>query len=324
MPAAAGGVVASVIDVGSNSVLLLTVEVTEGRARQIDAALATTQLGTGLAPGRTLDRVAAARTGEAVVAFARRARARGAQHVWAFATGAVRAAADGPAFAQALATRAGCDVAILSGRDEARFAWEAVATGVGAGAAQLLAVDVGGATTELTRGAGTTVHAAVSLPIGALVLTERHVGDDPPSPGDGARVERAIDAVLADAAPLRIDDGVPRVVASGGTASALAALDLGLATYDPARVHGHTIAAPRLAALRAEMQALPAAERARQSGLDPGRARILPAGAAILARVVERVGTDALVVSDHGVRHALLRSRLADAGVACDLGSLWS
>ncbi|MCW5892730.1 MAG: hypothetical protein KIT14_19635 [bacterium] len=323
MPAADGGLVASVIDVGSNSVLLLTVAVSGGRARQIDAALATTQLGTGLSPGRPLDRVAAGRTGEAVVAFARRARALGARFVWAFATGAARTAADGAAFVQALALRAGCPIALLSGRDEARFAWEAVAAGAGAGASQLLAVDVGGATTELTRGEDGAVVAAVSLPIGALVLTERHVGDDPPSAGDVARVARAIAAALTEVAPLRVDAPAPRVVASGGTASALAAIDLDLAAYDPARVHGHAIGRDRLAALCAMLWGMSLAERTRRTALDAGRARILPAGAAILDAVLASSGAAALVISDHGVRHALLRSRLAGAGVPCDLGALW-
>jgi exopolyphosphatase/guanosine-5'-triphosphate,3'-diphosphate pyrophosphatase len=112
-------------------------------------------------------------------------------------------------------------------------------------------------------------------------------------------------------------------VASGGTATALAALDLGLATYDPARVHGHVLEASRLTALEEALRATPAEAVRRRGGLDPGRARILPAGAAVLAAVMRATGAPALQVSDHGVRHAYLRERLAAVGVAADLRRLW-
>jgi exopolyphosphatase/guanosine-5'-triphosphate,3'-diphosphate pyrophosphatase len=324
MAGAAPGLTAAVIDVGSNSVLLLVAHVApDGRARQLDAALATTRLGTGLRAGGPLDGEAAARTGEAVVAFARRARAAGATRVWAYATGAARAAADGPAFTAALSARAGCPVAILSAADEARLAWEAIAAGAGAGVPALLAVDVGGATTELTRGRGGAVTGAISLPLGPLVLTERHVAGDPPAPAEAATVAAHIARALTDAASL-CGPPVPRVVASGGTASALGMLDAGLAAYDPRRVHGHVVPRARLEALRDALWAMPAAERARRAPLDPGRARILPAGVAVLAAVVAAAGADALVVSELAVRHAYLRAQLAAEGVACDVGGLWS
>ena len=302
--APAGAVIAAVLDVGSNSVLLLTVAVApDGRARQRDAALATTRLGSGLRPGGTLDRTARDRTRDAVVALAGRARESGASHCWAFATGAARAARDGAAFAAELATTAHCPVEVLAADEEARLAYAAVAHALADGAGPLLVADVGGATTELTFGQGERIDATVSLPLGALALTEAGATA---SPGhvDAEPVVRAREA------------GAP-FVASGGTATALAALDLGLATYDPARVHGHRLAVDRLAGLAAG---------ARQCAgvLDEGRARILPAGAAILEAVASAAGARTLRASDHGVRHAYLRHRLSGEGIAADLRALWS
>src|SRR5262249_39804038 len=104
--------VASVIDVGSNSVLLLTVELdASGRARQRDAALATTRLGSRLEVGGTLDTAARDRTRDAVVDVCARARSHGASRLWGFATGAARRARDGSDFAGELARAAGCPVA---------------------------------------------------------------------------------------------------------------------------------------------------------------------------------------------------------------------
>src|SRR4029453_7688379 len=124
-----------------------------------------------------------------------------------------------------------------------------------------------------------------------------------------------VERVLAGT-PLPARASGAAVLCSGGTATALAALDLGLATYDPARVHGHTLAVARLVELGRGARALPGV-------LDEGRAQILPAGALILTGVARAAGAAALRVSEHGVRHAYLRRRLALEGVEADLRALW-
>ncbi|HYV57225.1 MAG TPA: hypothetical protein VE911_06765, partial [Candidatus Nitrosopolaris sp.] len=146
-PGAALPTVAAVIDVGSNSVLLLTVTVDEsGRGRAIDEALATTRLGAGLARGGRLDAAARARTQEAVVAFTARARAGGVSRMWAFGTAAMREASDGSTFARDLEAAAGVPVEVLSGESEARLAYAAVAHGLRVEEGATLVADVGGRT----------------------------------------------------------------------------------------------------------------------------------------------------------------------------------
>ena len=202
--------VASVIDVGSNSVLLLTVELDAGgRARQRDAALVTTRLGSGLEVGGPLDRAARTRTRDAVVALAGRARSHGASRLWGFATGAARRARDGRDFASELTQAAGCPVAVLSGDEEAALAYAAIRHACAEQARTLLAVDVGGATTELTLGRGEAIRGVASLPLGALALTERD--------GD---VAAEVARVLADERLLASARAAGAVVAaSGGTAT---------------------------------------------------------------------------------------------------------
>ncbi len=302
----AGALVASVIDVGSNSVLLLTLAIAaSGVARQRDVALATTRLGTGLVEGGALDPAACVRTRDAVIAQVARARRLGTSRCWAFATGAVRRASDGAAFAADLAGGAGCPVEVLSGDEEAALAYAAVSHALAERAQPVVAVDVGGATTEVTVGCGERIAATMSLGLGALTLTEH-----------GADAAAEVERILRRAA-LPADIAGATVLCSGGTATALAALDLGLATYDPARVHGHALPVARLDALAAGGHLLPGV-------LDEGRARILPAGALILARVAGVVGAATIRVSEHGVRHAYLRRRLALEGVATDLRTLWA
>jgi exopolyphosphatase/guanosine-5'-triphosphate,3'-diphosphate pyrophosphatase len=303
-----------VIDVGSNSVLLLTVAVSpDGHARAVDEAVATTRLGTGLGAGGALDPAATVRTLAAATAFATRTRAGGAAEVWAFATGAVRDANDGAAFADRLAAATDVPVEVLSGVREARLAWAAIQGGLDLGDRPVLVCDVGGRSTEMVLD-GSEV---ASLPLGALALTEANAAD-------ARALAHAVDERLEEAGlPARARERRARLVASGGTATALAALDLELATYVAPRVHAHRLAAPRLDALVARLTGLTEDERRRLPGLDPGRAAILPAGAIVLARIAAAVGAREVLVSDHGVRHAYLRERLAAAGVRADFRSLW-
>jgi exopolyphosphatase/guanosine-5'-triphosphate,3'-diphosphate pyrophosphatase len=307
--AVGGGRIAAAIDVGSNSVLLLAVAVADdGSARAVDEALVTTRLATVLGPGGSLDREAAERTCRAVVELAQRARVHGASDVWAFATGAARRASDGAAFATHVAREAALPVEVVSGEREARLAYLAAVHGLGFDDAALLVVDVGGATTELTLGCGAAIEASVSLPVGALTLTEA-------GRGDVAHMRAcAMDALGATDLPARARERGVTIAASGGTPTSLAALALGLARYDHRRVHGAILTARQVATMRAAPE---------DASIDPGRAAILPAGACILGAVMEATAAERVRVSDHGVRHAYLREQLAARGVATTMRALW-
>lgn len=310
---------AAAIDVGSNSALLLAVDVDgSGVARPLVEALATTRLGTRLRRGGPLASDAVRRTRDAVVELAARARSVGADAVWGFATGAVRDAADGDTFARALAADAAIELEILSGEAEARFAYEAVAAAFPADGA-LLAVDIGGRTTELTLGRGELLVGSESVALGALALAETAFAADPPSREE---LETAADVVARELAASTVlsaaRSAAARLTASGGTATALAAIDVSLTAYDPRRVHGHRITMERLGRLVRELLAMSSAARRALPGMDPGRAAILPAGALVLEYVGRASGAAGIVVSDHGVRHAYLRRRLARCGVAVE------
>jgi exopolyphosphatase/guanosine-5'-triphosphate,3'-diphosphate pyrophosphatase len=292
-----------VIDVGSNSVLcLVAARGAAGRLTVVADLLATTRLASGLGAGGSLDPDARARTRAAVASFAERARGLGARRIEALGTAALRGAADGAAFARELERETGVPVSILSGAEEARLAYEAVAT---AGDGALLAADVGGRSTELALGHGARVDDTRSLPLGALAITEELLGDRPASPGSLERVRSYVDRLLAPHdLPARARARSARLLAAGGTATALAALDLGLAVYDRERVHGHVLETERMVALAL----------AGGAALDPGRQRILPAGAVVLEAVARAAGAPRVMVSDRGIRHARVTALLAAAG----------
>jgi exopolyphosphatase/guanosine-5'-triphosphate,3'-diphosphate pyrophosphatase len=204
----------------------------------------------------------------------------------------------------------GVPVAVIGGDEEARLAYATAAAGHGEG--PLLAADVGGGTTELSFGRGARVVAWTSLPLGALALTEAHLRSDPPTAAERERVEAAVAAVLGSTdLPARARAAGAPLVASGGTVTALAVLDLGLTAWDRERVHGHVLECARLAALVDRLCSLPTAARAALGAVDPRRAAILPAGALVLAGVAAAAGAGAVRVAEGGVRHAYLAARLA-------------
>jgi len=97
-----------------------------------------------------------------------------------------------------------------------------------------------------------------------------------------------------------------QLVGTAGTVTTLAAIDLALVTYDRQKIQGHCLRLARVIELLDRLAALPLRERRGIPGLEPGRADIILAGAAILAVSMERLGHHELQVSDDGLREGIL------------------
>jgi exopolyphosphatase/guanosine-5'-triphosphate,3'-diphosphate pyrophosphatase len=170
--------------------------------------------------------------------------------------------------------------------------------------------DVGGGSTEVIHGnAGrseTRIASSISLDVGSVRLTERHVRSDPPTREElrevRADVDRALEAVS------RVS--TTTLVGVAGTVTTLSAIDQGLSTYDPSLVHGATLSTEKILGITRRLSTLSAKERLLVTGLEPGRADVIVAGALIVVAIVEFFGAKNLVVSDRGVRWGLARRAL--------------
>ncbi len=146
----------------------------------------------------------------------------------------------------------------------------------------------------------------MSLDVGSVRLTERHLKHDPPSPSE-------IDAVRADArAALAGAAFTPNATMVGvaGTVTTLAAHAFGVTPYDGARVHGARLPATRTRSIADELARLTLAERRALPALDPGRADVIVAGAILVTEILEAAAASNLVVSDRGVRWGIAQRLL--------------
>jgi exopolyphosphatase / guanosine-5'-triphosphate,3'-diphosphate pyrophosphatase len=289
------------IDVGSNSVRLL---VADADGRRVTRVMEITRLAEGVDATGHLDDAALARTLDTIGRF---------RSVWTgygvtdrvriAATSAVRDASDRARFFAGVREAAGVDAEVLTGEEEAALAFAGAASAVEV-ARPTAVVDIGGGSTELVVGdTDGRVLASVSLQLGCVRVTERHLASDPPTPGELAAARVMVADRLDHAERVLVEQGVrlPEVaslVGVAGTATTLGAIHLGLDRYDEDRIHGTRLPLDALAAITEDLLARTAAERALLGPVQPGREDVLHGGALVLLETLRRCGLDEVVISE--------------------------
>jgi len=301
------------IDLGSNSFRLLIGHAADGAITPLVKRTVTVRLGEGLAPGGCLRPNAVARARDALPAFRRQLERHPPRKARACGTQALRAAADGDTFIRRAARILGVAASVIPAEEEARLTLTGCLSAFAAPPRRLLLVDAGGASTEFViaavNNAGVAdIAATASLPIGAVNLTERFLAT--PSRHQDTSAAAAWIADQIGQCPILASGGVRslEVVACGGTATALAALDLGLAAYDEDRVQGHIIETGDLEGMIKRLAGLSPDERNTLAGLDNRRGEIILAGALILAAAARITGHGRVTVSDRGLLEGIALS----------------
>lgn len=298
--------IAAAIDVGTNSVLLTVGErMPDGEVRILDECSEITRLGQGVDHARTLRAEAMERTASAVTSFAGRARELGAVRLRVVGTSAARDARNRAEFACLLRQRAGVELEILSGEEEARLSYQAVRadSSLGLPAGDLVVVDIGGGSMECIRGDEAGIRFRISIDCGAVRITERFFASDPPTPAERAHAARWIDAQLAALPELR--PGIP-AAGIGGTFVNLAAVRLGLREFRAEQIHGALLDRAEVDRQVALFASMPTRERQAVPGVEPKRADVILAGALLLQRLLQRLGNPVIQVSTRGVRYGIL------------------
>jgi exopolyphosphatase / guanosine-5'-triphosphate,3'-diphosphate pyrophosphatase len=297
------------IDLGTNTVRLLVADVAPSRAawRTVLAEQRVTRLGEGFRTTGALGEAAAARTAAVVEEYVGRARAAGAERVTIAATSAVRDAANGHAFVRDLERATGVGVRVISGEEEARLTLAGIVAGLGPLPGVVLAFDIGGGSTEYILARDGAVVTAASLRLGVVPLAERFPFAGPVDAERYAALRDEVETLITRELPAAIATArIDTLVGTAGTVTTLAALDLGLAAYDAARVQGHTLTREGIGRQRRRLAALDVAGRAALPCLEPGRADLIVAGLAIVDVTLDRWDQERLLVSDWSLREGLL------------------
>jgi exopolyphosphatase/guanosine-5'-triphosphate,3'-diphosphate pyrophosphatase len=296
------------VDCGTNSTRLLVVGPTgEVRAREMTI----TRLGQGVDATRELVPEAMERTFAALRAYRSIMDAEGVDRARLVATSAVRDATNGDAFLLPAADIVGAPAELLSGQEEGQLSYAGATGDLPAGEATVVVLDIGGGSTEIvTKVSGEIL--VVSLDMGCVRLTERFLHADPPTAAETEAAQHAIGAELDRATaviPALTDAGRPRqLVGLAGTVSALAGLELKLATYDRARIHHAVLTVDAVARWCEVLGAEPAAERGRRLGLPEGRQDVIFGGALVLREVMRRFALGECTVSEADILDGLVMS----------------
>lgn len=300
---------AAALDLGSNTLRLLVAEVSDGQWRALGRGLATPRLGRGLIPGDDLSPESRRAARVAAAEFTARARALGAGRLALAATQACRAAADGARFVAELADDLGLDSArVLSGREEAALSRLGVRSRLAGDPGGALLADVGGGSSEVLD-LGDPADPGRSLPVGAVSLSEAHLTGDPPTAGELSALRAAARDALAPLAGRR----TARLVATAGTAAALASMELRLGGYLPELVNNLVVTRARLSARLERLAGLTLAARKQITGLEPERADIILGGLAILEALLDLLDLDRLSTMDAGLLEGILLHDAAGA-----------
>lgn len=222
------------------------------------------------------------------------------------ATSAVRDAANRLEFVDRVQREAGFEVEIITGEEEARRTVLGIRSGLPVGVTDMLALDIGGGSTEFILDRPGQAPIIRSIDIGVVRLCERVLHHDPPAPDEIAQarewVQKETEAAVA---------GMPRgagqtFVGTAGTITSLAAMAQKLPAYEPARIHNYRLKLDTVRELEQTLLSRTRASRVGLPGLEKNREEVIAAGAIIIRTVMETLDQNACLVSDLGLREGVL------------------
>jgi exopolyphosphatase/guanosine-5'-triphosphate,3'-diphosphate pyrophosphatase len=294
----------AVVDIGTNSTRLLVARVADRRVEELDRRSTVTRLGQGVdSTGRLADE-AVGRVFDTLAEYKRLIAEQRAERVVALATSAVRDSENGDEFRAATRERFGFDLRTISGDEEARLTFLGATSARADQEDRTLVIDIGGGSTELVTGRpGADPDFHVSTQAGSVRQTERHLHDDPPAPDQLEALRGEVRGIVEDAVPADVRALVARGIAVAGTATQLAAIDLGLHSRAGERVHGHVLELDAVRRNLDRLASVPLEERRRVRGLDPDRAPTIVAGAAILIEAMQSFGLERVETSETDILH---------------------
>jgi len=314
------------IDIGSNSCRLKIAKVVAHQLKTLAEDREVTRLGASVFESGLVSPEAMTATLRALKRFQRTVQSHGVDRIRVVATSAMRDARNGPAFQAWVKAETGWNMEIISGLEEGRLIHLGVTGNEPGTGGRVLLLDLGGGSCEITLSEHRRIKETVSLPLGAVRLTEQFLDADPPPPEGLARMKQFIARELRRA-HRKIQPGkVKLVIATSGTAAALAdAFAQGSRTAARSQGKGaargsssrsapnaETVPAATVRKLAGRLAGMPLPEREAVPGIGPRRAEIIVAGAQVYAELLESFSLPGFRYSPLGLRDGILTQMLAE------------
>ena len=299
------------IDCGTNSIRLLIADIAGGRLTDVARRMEIVRLGEGVDRTGRLAPEAIERTRKALLGYATEIAELGVSRVRMCATSASRDAANAADFTAMVRATLGVDPEVISGDEEARLSFAGAVTGLTAEQPYLV-VDIGGGSTEFVVGDDEVRH-AISMDIGCVRMTERHLRSDPPTAAEVAAAEQDITKAVDTALRTVSGHGTATLVGLAGSVTTVAALALHLPGYDAARIHHARIPYEDVAKVTRDLLGSTVADRRDLPVMHPGRADVIGAGALILRIIMERAGKTSVIASEHDILDGIAFSQVDPA-----------
>jgi exopolyphosphatase/guanosine-5'-triphosphate,3'-diphosphate pyrophosphatase len=299
------------VDCGTNSVRLLVAEVDTAVPTDVVRRMEIVRLGRGVDRSGRLAPEAIEATRVALADYAEQIRALGATRTRMVATSATRDAANADEFRAMVVDTLGVEPEVVTGEEEAHLSFDGAVRGLLAGLPEpYLVVDIGGGSTEFVRGTAEP-DSALSVDIGCVRMTERHLVSDPPTPDQIAAAEHDIEAAVDRALAAVSGRDAGTLVGLAGSVTTVTGLALNLDRYRPEVIHHARVSFDQVAAVTAELLAMTREQRLGLPVMHSGRADVIGAGALILRIIMQRAAMDAVVASEHdildGIAYSLRR-----------------
>ena len=310
------------VDIGSNSCRLKIASVQAHRLKTLHEDREVTRLGESVFQTGSISPEAMSVTIRALKRFYKAVQLHAADKVRVVATSAMRDARNAAAFTEWVKSATGWDVEVISGLEEGRLIHLGVVTHEAGAKGKCLLIDLGGGSCEVTVSDGGRIKSMVSLALGAVRLQQEFLPTDPPAKEDIGRLKQYIDRELK-----RGDKklGVPRValvIATSGTAAALAEASVAMAKKLPVkksaskkfvRLKPNEATTADVRILADKLLKMNNAQREAVPGIGPRRSEIIVGGALVYASLLERMGLKGFRYSPLGLRDGMLAQMLAES-----------
>jgi len=285
------------LDCGTNSLRLLVTDLVDGQQSDVHREMRVVRLGEGVDRTGSLAPQAIARTRDALVDYAATCGELGVERTRMVATSATRDAANRDDFHTMVLDVLGSEPEVISGDEEAALSFAGATRALDPADGPFLVMDIGGGSTELVLGTD-AVTAALSVDVGCVRLTERHLRDDPPTTAQVAAAERDIDDALEQVRKVVPVEQARTAVGLAGSVTTVAALALALPAYNRDAIHLSRLSAGDVRRVSTDLLAMTHGVRAALPVMHPGRVDVIGAGALILRTLVDRLALSEVLVSE--------------------------